>query len=318
LCDAPEIIVQRMQMGRTEQIPLAYAEKIATIRGVIGVEPRLWGYYFDDEKKATYTLMASADAKPGEATIGGAIARLKGAYPGDTVTFRRQDGGLEGLQVRAILSDESQLLSADLVTLTAADYRSLSGLPDGYATDLAVRVRNPKELSVIAAKIRTLLPDSRPITRKEILRTYEALFDWRSGIVLLVLVSSLLAFIIFAWDKASGLSAEERKEIGILKSIGWETGDIIVLKFWEGLTVSLTAFLGGCLLAYAHVFLLDATILRGVLKGWSTVYPDFHLVPHINISQLTILFCLTVLPYTFITIIPAWRAATIDPDAVMR
>jgi ABC-type lipoprotein release transport system permease subunit len=202
--------------------------------------------------------------------------------------------------------------------MTAADYRSLSGLPDGYATDLAVRVRNPKELTVIAAKIRTLLPDSRPITRKEILRTYEALFDWRSGIVLLVLVSSLLAFIIFAWDKASGLSAEERKEIGILKSIGWETGDIIVLKFWEGLTVSLTAFLAGCLLAYAHVFLLDATILRGVLKGWSTVYPDFHLVPHINISQLTILFCLTVLPYTFITIIPAWRAATIDPDAVMR
>ena len=318
LRDSPEIIVQRMQMGRNEQIPLEYSARIADIRGVVDVEPRLWGYYFDDELKATFTMMVSRDARPGEITIGDAISRMKGAYLGDTLTFRRQDGKLEGLQVGALLSGESQLLSADLVLLAAPDYRRLSGLQDGYATDLAVRVRNPKELATITAKIRAALPDTRPITRTEILRTYEALFDWRSGIVLLVLVSSMLAFIIFAWDKASGLSAEERREIGILKSVGWETSDIIVLKFWEGLTVSLLSFLTGCLLAYCHVFLLDASILRAVLKGWSTVYPEFHLVPHISLNQLTILFCLTVLPYTFVTIIPAWRAATIDPDAVMR
>lgn len=318
LQNSPEIVVQRTQMGRYEQIPLEYAKKIAAIRGVTDVQPRLWGYYFDDEVKATYTLLVSDDARPGMATIGSAVARLKGAYAGDTISLRRRDGELEGLQVAALIADESQLLSADLVLMAAEDYRRLSGLRNDYATDLAVRVRNPKELSVISAKIRAVLPDTRPITRTEILRTYEALFDWRSGIVLLVLVSAMLAFSIFAWDKASGLSAEERKEIGILKSVGWETGEIIFLKFWEGATVSVTAFLVGTLLAYAHVFLLDGSILRPVLKGWSTVYPDFRLVPQINLYQLSILFCLTVLPYTFVTIIPSWRAATIDPDAVMR
>jgi ABC-type lipoprotein release transport system permease subunit len=65
----------------------------------------------------------------------------------------------------------------------------------------------------------------------------------------------LLAFVIFVWDKASGLSAGERREIGILKAVGWETSDVIQMKFWEGAMISLTAFFTGVILAYVHVFL---------------------------------------------------------------
>jgi ABC-type lipoprotein release transport system permease subunit len=55
-----------------------------------------------------------------------------------------------------------------------------------------------------------------------------------------------------------------------------------------------------------------------VLKGWAVLYPSFRLVPFIDISQLAALFMLTVLPYTVATVIPTWRAATVDPDQVMR
>jgi lipoprotein-releasing system permease protein len=55
-----------------------------------------------------------------------------------------------------------------------------------------------------------------------------------------------------------------------------------------------------------------------VLKGWSTLYPDFKLTPFISGYQIAILFFFTVIPYTVATIIPAWRAATIDPDVIMR
>ena len=66
-----------------------------------------------------------------------------------------------------------------------------------------------------------------------------------AGMMIVILLGLLLAFIIFAWDKASGLSVEERKEIGILKAIGWETSDVILMKFWEGMVVSLSSFLTG-------------------------------------------------------------------------
>jgi ABC-type lipoprotein release transport system permease subunit len=185
-------------------------------------------------------------------------------------------------------------------------------------TDLVVTVRNPREISTIANKINNMLPDTRTITREEILRTYDAVFNWRGGLLIVILFVAVFAFIIFAWDKASGLGAEERREIGILKAIGWETSDIITMKFWEGAVVSLTSFLAGILLAYAHIYFFSSVLFAPVMKGWSVLYPDFRLVPMVDAYQISTLFFLTVIPYTVATIVPSWRASTIDPDLIMR
>ena len=75
------------------------------------------------------------------------------------------------------------------------------------------------------------------------------------------------------------MSAEERREIGILKAIGWETADVLQMKFWEGMTVSLTAFFLGIILAYVHIFLAAARCFPPVLKGWSVLYPEFQTDP---------------------------------------
>lgn len=136
--------------------------------------------------------------------------------------------------------------------------------------------------------------------------------------MLVIFSGALLAFVIFAWDKASGLSAEERREIGILKATGWETSDVILMKFWEGMVVSFSSFIVGLILAYVHVFFGSAALFEPVMKGWAVLYPEFRIVPFINFYQIATLFFLTVLPYTTATVVPSWRAATVDPDAVMR
>jgi ABC-type lipoprotein release transport system permease subunit len=74
----------------------------------------------------------------------------------------------------------------------------------------------------------------------------------------------------------------------------------------------------GVVLAYGHLFFLSAPLFEHALKGWAVIYPRFRLVPVIDAYQLAILFFLTVIPYTTATIIPSWRAATVDPDEAMR
>ncbi len=320
LAASPELIVQKLAAGRHDLIPAAYAERLREIRGVSRVSGRLWGYYYDARVRANYTVMAPEEvAVPEQAVLVGAgIARGRHLSRGSTLTFQGYDGTPRAFQVRGVLSPESELLTADLVLMAAADVRRLFGLAEGLYTDLTVAVNNPREVATVAAKIQELLPDTRPILRDEIRRTYEAAFDWRAGILLSVFSGALLAFLIFAWDKAAGLSAEERREIGILKAMGWETGEVLQLKFWEGAVVSLTAFFMGTLAAYLHVFVAAAPLLAPVLQGWSVLYPRFRLTPFIGLFEVAILFFFTVVPYTAATIVPTWRAAGLEPDQVMR
>jgi ABC-type lipoprotein release transport system permease subunit len=264
--------------------------------------------------------MATEDPElaPDSIWLGTGVARSMRVKEGDMISLRGYRGLPTLYTVQRILPGDSELVSSDLVLATPAEVRALFNFPEGLATDLAVQAGNARELPTIAAKIAERFPEDRPILKSEILRTYEAVFDWRGGLMVVVLSSAVLSFIIFAWDKATGLSAEERKEIGILKSIGWESGDVLLLKFWEGVVISLTAYLVGVLLAYGHVFFFSASLFEHALKGWSVLFPRYRLIPALDAYQLTVLFVLTVLPYTAATLVPCWRAATMDPDSAMR
>ncbi len=329
LAAAPEIILQRLVAGRHDLIPPGYVEQLAPIRGVRSMEKRLWGYYYDAVVKANYTLMAPhpAAADPagrplaparGEIVVGPALERTRGLSPGNGISFRAYSGQLHTFIVGAVLPQASELVSADLILMHEDDFRAFFAYPAGHHTDVTLAVSNPQEVRNVAQKLAAALPDARPILRDEVLRTYAAIFDWREGLMLALLSAAILAFGIFAWDKAAGLSADERREIGILKAIGWDADDIMRMKFWEGLLVSLTAFLAGFVAAYLHVFYAGAALFAPVLKGWAVLYPEFRLAPQVDGLQVATLLFFTVLPYTAAVMVPNWRAAMTDPDAVMR
>ncbi|HSN90074.1 MAG TPA: FtsX-like permease family protein [Anaeromyxobacteraceae bacterium] len=320
LRDAPDLVVQRTAAGRHDLAPGAWVEELAGIRGVESARGRLWGYYLDPISRASYTVLVPGEfrAPDGEVAIGTGVARARRLEVGDLFPLRAWDGTALAPRIREILPAESEIVSADLVLVSEGDFRRLFGTARGLFTDVALSVRSEREVTAVARQATGLFPDARPIAREDLRRTYESIFDWRSGLVLLALGGSVLAFALVAWDRASGPSAEERREIGILKAIGWETSDVLLLKLWEGAVVSLAAFLTGALLAYAHVFLAGAALLEPVLAGWSTLRPHFRLVPFVSPYQVVTLLLLTAVPYTAATLVPAWRAATMDPDAVMR
>jgi ABC-type lipoprotein release transport system permease subunit len=332
LADAPDVVVQRVSAGRHDLISTDVIDPVRQIPGVGEVRPRYWGYYFDGITGANYTVLGIDDrrtvelemvhgalpAAPGECAVGVGVAEVREVGIGDELVLVDSRGVGVIFEVVGAFRAESNLLTNDLVVMSNADVIEFFGLPEGRATDLSVEVFNPNEVQTVATKIKVLYPDTRPITRSEIIRTYDAVFHWRSGMVLTVFFSALIAFCILAWDKATGISAEEKREIGILKAIGWSTSDVLELKFWEGAAISVTSFLLGLIAAFVHVFLLDAPLLAAVVKGWSVLFPKFRVTPSLNLYQIFVMGFLTVVPYIASTVIPSWTAAITDPEEVMR
>jgi ABC-type lipoprotein release transport system permease subunit len=330
----PELIVQRVSAGRHGWIPLSYRPVIEKISGVQSVTPRFWGYYYDPPTRANYTFMGTDEMpseirsiisgrffNPGDrwgCVIGQGVAHARMLEPDDIIPVKGADGRLYALHVKGVFQSPSQLLTNDLVVMAVDDWRRIFNIPDDAATDLVTRIPNLREINTVARKIQERLPDSRPISRDQILKTYDALFDWRSGVMIAAFAGCLAAFAIFAFDKAAGLSTGERLTVGILKAVGWEVSHILELKFWEGFCISMLCFLTGVIAAHVHVFYFGGTVFVPMLKGWSVLFPQFQLTPNAEIFLIVIVWFLSVMPYMLATIIPSWKMAVTDPDMVMR
>lgn len=335
LQQTPEITVQRMVAGRQETIPVAYGEKIKAIFGVTRVSERVWGYKFNEVTGANLTVMALADfskdnqaalaegrflvqGDAGQALIGQGVLKDLGLGKRRSFSFFRPDLTLKSFSVSGIFAPATDILTYDLVVMNIDDGRDLFGLQPDVATDLLVEVGNPVEIDTIAKKISTILPDTRVVTRPQILMTYQAVFSWRSGFASVCLLTALAAFIILAWDKASGMSPEERREISILKILGWQTPDVLAVRFWESFAMALVAFVSGNILAYIHIGYFHAALFRSVMMGWSVLRPTLDIVPAVYSTDLFLLFSLSVLPYLAATVIPAWRCASVATDSALR
>lgn len=334
LTTVPDITVQMMSAGRQVPLSITSVRDLESIFGIARIRLRVWGYYFDEKNGANYTVVGMESdevdesmlevlawgilpRKFGEVVVAPAVAQSIQLNGRKQFSLFRPDLSLQSFKVVGEFAPESGLVTADTLFMRLEDARELFGMADGYVTDVLVDSGNAAEIETIARKIADRLPASRVITKKQIRKTYDVVFSWRSGVGSICLLASLFAFIILAWDKASGLSPEEKREMAILKIAGWQTRDILVLRFWEGTIVSILAFLFGYSSAWFHVGLFDGALLRPILLGWSVLRPSYTLLPPFSSMDVLLIATLSILPYLAATIIPAWRSSMVRPDSVI-
>jgi len=341
--DLPDITVQRILGGRQVNVPASFISEIEKIPGVEAVETRVWGYFYLASLQANFTIYGM-DLNLLEESEYRKIVNWKNIpdrteknpdfrmIVGQGVYELLRDIQMEKaylfyqptwekpipFDIMGTFKTETELQSNDLMVLQNEGARRVLELPPDEFSDLVVYVPNPEEIENIALKIRRYFPELRTITRAQIQNTYSSVFGWKSAFVLSSLLVAIFAFLILIWDKASGLSPDEKREIGILKAIGWDTDVVLSVKFWEGLILSGISSLAGILLAYAYIYWLRAPGLREIFIGWSTIYPSFKLMPDVDPKFLLLIITISVVPYLAVTVFPAWKAAITDPDVIMR
>ena len=129
LADAPDVVAQGLQMGRHALSRADDVDLLRGLRGVQGVEGRLWGYLYDTSTAANYTLQVptapAVELMPeaGEAVIGEGVARLRRVQAGARIYLVAPAGEFLNLKVKAVLPAGTASVSADMVLLAPADFR---------------------------------------------------------------------------------------------------------------------------------------------------------------------------------------------------
>ncbi len=215
-----------------------------------------------------------------------------------------------------IFPAESELVTADFFQVTPADFRRLFQMPENVVTDLALSVPRVAERSNVAGKIKELYPMSRVVVKDDLRNTYKMIFGWRSSIFLIISLVGLIALLIFTIDQLSGLWSGERKEIALLRCLGWTPALIIRARLYEVGLIALFSWLTGTVLAWCHIFLLGGGLVAAALRGWSSIFPQAGFSPVLDWQSVGYLFCITVIPLLSVALIPIWKIAGIDPEAV--
>lgn len=333
----PDIVVQRLVGGRPTTISAAAAAKLADIPSVRSVTARVWGFVFLPSLQGNVTIVGTSkgapplstangvlaegrDLAPGahEMIAGAELARFLGMRPGDELGLPTSNPDARALKLVGTFRSSLDLYTADVIICDEADARALLAVPALDATDLTVTLTNPAEARVVARTIIERMPDGRVVERDLLARVHHLSYGRRAGFVLGASIPAILALLVLAWDRASGLGPDERKEIAVLKAIGWSTSDVLWAKLFESLLVGASATAIGLLVGYAWIFWLGAPGLRSALVGWSVLYPSAALTPAVDLAQLLGISLAVMGPFATLSVVPAWRAATADPLETMR
>ncbi|MBD3824068.1 MAG: ABC transporter permease [Epsilonproteobacteria bacterium] len=339
LNELPDITVQKLRASRHYDIEESVADEILEIPGVTSSTGRVWGYYYfanggvnfsivgvdrfeEQYKKSLEKIIQKYDLACEDCSkmvVGSGVAEvMKGSYFKEYFNFIKPDGKVKRVEIAGLFTSDIALEANDMIVMGKEDARELFGLEASKVTDIVVKVANPNEVATIAAKIKQMHPDCRVITKDDLRVSYQNIFDYKSGLFLALFVVVFLAFFIIVYDKASLISSEEKREIGILKAVGWRIDDILKEKFYEALIVSLGAYFIGLLFALIFVYGLNAPLLSNIFSGYSQLKPLLKLPFVLDFQLFASVFFLSVPIYMAATIFPSWRVATMDSDDVMR
>jgi len=335
----PDFVVQRIRGGVRVDAPVEWIDKLVDIYGTKSVTPRVYGRYalspkhewalvvgvdFTDEQshKGLEKLIGDTNLKQflksDQMIVGQGVARyLKSHFYSDSYSFMTPEGAFKKVDIFKELSDSSSLISNNMMIMPIDLAREVLGVDDESVTDIALSVPNDDEWSSIEDKIESLYYDIRVITKTDVKRIYENLYNYKGGLFLVLFLIAIVTFSLILYQRYAMVYSTERREIGLLRALGWSISDVLRLKFLETLVVVVISFVVGVAMAYIYVFVLGAPLLVDIFLGGDNLSHRIQLLPVVDLSVLSSIFLLYAVPFVASVLIPVWRVAVTDPKEAM-
>lgn len=335
-----DFIIQKTIANKIKDIDTSLIDKFYEINGVSKVTQRVYGqYYFmpenvyftiigidffeettnQDLKELLNFLNISKFLEKDSMIIGNGVKKVLDKYAYfDSYDFKLENENSKNIKIFKDLPKEANLIANDLIIMDINIAKKILDIKPDFATDIVLDVPNPLERQNVKEQILLKESNIRILQKDELKKEYENMFNYKGGIFLILFIVVIFTFILVLYQRYSMISSNDKREIGILKAVGWSIKDIIKLKIIENFIVAFMAFIIGVIFAYIFVFILQAPVLKNIFIGFSNIKNDFILNQNIKISNLITLFLFFMVPFLSAVLIPVWKIAVIDATKSMK
>ncbi len=334
----PDFIVQSVKGGMLSPVAEGLTDKIASVYGVQKVTKRVFGrYFFDDGKSALIIGVDFLDEQSSRnieqivkninlkeflsqenMIIGqGVYDYFKNRYFPKSYNFLTPSGELKEIKIYKILSRESSLVSNDEIIMPIESAKEILGLKNSEVTDIALNVPNESERENIKDKLLSLAYSLRVVSKDDVKKLYENLYNYKGGLFMIMFILTAATLSLLLYLRYTLAVSAEKKEIAILRAIGWSIKDILKLKFFENLFLFLFAFITGASFAYIYVFIFNAPLLKNIFLGGENLKQFAQFEPVIDFSSLATVFILFGITFLASVLIPVWKISVTNPKEAL-
>ena len=335
-----DFVIQKINSGKSQYTPISWIEDFKEISGVKNIQQRVYGqYYFMPEnvyftivgidlfeegsskniKELLEVLNISEFLQSDSMIIGNGIKKLFDKYKYiDSYDFKLFNNDLKEIKIFKDLPQKANLVANDLIIMDINLAKEILNIKEDEATDIVLNVPNNLERANVKDQLILKHSNTRILQKENLKKEYENMFNYKGGIFLILFIVVILTFTLILYQRYSMISLGDKKEIGILKAVGWSIKDILKLKIMENFIVAFMAFIIGIILSYIFVFILNAPILKNVFIGSQNLQNDFIFNANIQIDSLITLFLFFMIPFLSAVLIPVWKVAIIDSTQSMK
>jgi ABC-type lipoprotein release transport system permease subunit len=334
LQEGGDVYVARDNYGSNAPIELDMMEQIRRIQGVTDVAPRVIGRTYlkgkflavlgTAPKHFPSSIKIIRGIKPkakGEVLLGQKAAQYANLNVGTRFSMRRSPGQI--FEIVGVFTSPCNIWNTDLLLMDFEDASELFGI-SGKATDLSVMTRPGYEdiVDIIVRLSEEEAQSDQPTLRvqtKELIDRYSRRgFDIKAGVYTgFYCLAFALGIPSIGVISGFGLS-ERRREIGVMKALGWQTQEVLEMVALENLILSIFSVPFIILAAAGWIYLLNgAGISKFFIASLDIMIP---------FSVPSRIFPIPVFLGTFLALImtmvgsiySTWRTSIVPPSEAMK
>jgi ABC-type lipoprotein release transport system permease subunit len=246
-----DFVIQKINSGKILDTPISWVEDFSSINGVKDTQQRVYGQYYFMPENVYFTIVGidlfeentnknlrellkilniSDFLKNDSMIIGNGIKKIFDKYHYfDSYDFKIFNNKLTTVKIFKDLPQEANLVANDLIIMDINLAKNILNINEENSTDIVLNVPNNLERQNIKEQLILKHSNIRILQKESLKKEYENMFNYKGGIFLVLFIVVIFTFILILYQRYSMISSNDKKEIGILKAVGWSIRDIIKL-----------------------------------------------------------------------------------------